>query len=102
MAGLALDVRSTVLGALTPWTVPQGTQARNAVVAGALTTACVINGDTVTGVLHQATWLILAVTLLIVVRVIEGAVAKLTNRAGQCPSAAASLSSRSVMPDISS
>jgi len=32
--------------------------------------ACVINGDTMTGVLRQATWLVVAVTVLIVVETI--------------------------------
>ncbi|MFK0125427.1 hypothetical protein ACIQSP_19180 [Streptomyces nigra] len=32
--------------------------------------ACVINGDTVTGVLRQATWLVIAVIVLIVVQMI--------------------------------
>jgi hypothetical protein len=72
MAGLALDVRSIVLGAHTPRTVPQQTPARNAVVSSTLITACVINGDMVTAALNQATWLTLAVTLLIFVRIVGG------------------------------
>ncbi|MFF3847356.1 hypothetical protein [Streptomyces sp. NPDC002328] len=36
----------------------------------AVATACVINGDTMTGVLCQATWLVVAVIMLIVVQVI--------------------------------
>ncbi|MFE2064239.1 hypothetical protein ACFXDH_17840 [Streptomyces sp. NPDC059467] len=36
----------------------------------AVVLACVINGDTMTGVLRQATWLVVAVIVLIVVQVI--------------------------------
>jgi VIT1/CCC1 family predicted Fe2+/Mn2+ transporter len=32
--------------------------------------ACVINGDTMSGVLRQATWLVLAITVLIVVQAV--------------------------------
>ncbi|MFD5446942.1 hypothetical protein [Streptomyces sp. NPDC127100] len=80
MAGLALDVRNTVLGALTPWTVPQGTRARNLVVLGALIAGCVINGDTLTGVLRQATWLVVTVIVLIIVRAVEGVALQLMSR----------------------
>lgn len=73
MAELALDVRTTLLGALTPWTVPQGTQAGNLPVLVALIAACVINGDSLTDVLRQATWLIGTVIVLIVVRTVERA-----------------------------
>ncbi|WP_427165792.1 hypothetical protein ACQF4J_14830 [Streptomyces sp. C1-1] len=34
--------------------------------------ACVINGDTVSGVLRQATWLVVEVIVLIVVQAIAG------------------------------
>ncbi|WP_254075890.1 hypothetical protein [Streptomyces sp. P3] len=37
----------------------------------AVAMACVINGDTMTGVLRQATWLVVAVIVLIVVQAID-------------------------------
>ncbi|MGV9565390.1 hypothetical protein [Streptomyces sp. NPDC003480] len=83
MAALALDVRSTVSGALTPWTVPHGTRARNLVVLVVLIESCVINGDTVTSVLRQATWLIVAVIVLILVRAFEGALRKRSRTVGR-------------------
>ncbi|WP_244184216.1 hypothetical protein [Streptomyces cellostaticus] len=36
----------------------------------AVVLACVINGDTMTGVLRQATWLVVAVIVLIAVQMI--------------------------------
>ncbi|MFI2225538.1 hypothetical protein [Streptomyces fradiae] len=36
----------------------------------AVVMACVINGDTVTGVLRQATWLVVAVIVLIIVQAV--------------------------------
>ncbi|BCL29214.1 hypothetical protein ACFFS2_19665 [Streptomyces aurantiacus] len=36
----------------------------------ALVAACVINGDTASGVLRQATWLVVAVSVLVVVQAI--------------------------------
>ncbi|MFE9495967.1 hypothetical protein [Streptomyces collinus] len=79
MAGLALDVRSAVTAALAPWTVPYGTHARNLVVLLVLVESCVINGETVTGVLQQATWLIVAVIVLIIVRSFERALGVFVN-----------------------
>ncbi|GHI06395.1 hypothetical protein AQI88_18805 [Streptomyces cellostaticus] len=40
------------------------------VIAMAVVLACVINGDTMTGVLRQATWLVVAVIVLIAVQMI--------------------------------
>ncbi|MER6109596.1 hypothetical protein [Streptomyces hirsutus] len=40
----------------------------------AVVMACVINGDTMTGVLRQATWLVVAVIVLIIVQAIAGQV----------------------------
>jgi hypothetical protein len=39
-------------------------------IAMAIVLACVINGDTITGVLRQATWLVVAVIVLIAVQMI--------------------------------
>ncbi|MER5463449.1 hypothetical protein ABT010_22750 [Streptomyces sp. NPDC002668] len=37
----------------------------------ALIVGCVINGDTLTGVLRQATWLVVAIIALVGVQVVE-------------------------------
>ncbi|MEU1406901.1 hypothetical protein ABZ471_31930 [Streptomyces sp. NPDC005728] len=37
-------------------------------LAGAL--ACVVNGDTMTSVLRQATWLVVAITVLVLVQLV--------------------------------
>ncbi|MFS4093055.1 hypothetical protein [Streptomyces sp. AF1A] len=34
--------------------------------------ACVVNGDTLTGVLHQAAWLVVAITILVLVQSVAG------------------------------
>ncbi|QHA04725.1 hypothetical protein GQF42_16765 [Streptomyces broussonetiae] len=34
--------------------------------------ACVINGDSLTNVLQQATWLVVSITVLIIVQVVAG------------------------------
>ncbi|MFJ4538486.1 hypothetical protein ACIP39_21390 [Streptomyces tibetensis] len=39
-------------------------------IALAIVLACVINGDTITGVLRQATWLVIAVIVLHAVQMI--------------------------------
>jgi uncharacterized protein involved in exopolysaccharide biosynthesis len=41
------------------------------VITLAVILGCVINGDTLTGVLRQATWLVVAITALVVVHVVE-------------------------------
>ncbi|MGW0083166.1 hypothetical protein [Streptomyces sp. NPDC003393] len=52
-------------------TVARGTDSRKKImIPFAVVMACVINGDTMTAVLRQATWLIVAVIVLIVVQVI--------------------------------
>ncbi|MCX5049543.1 hypothetical protein [Streptomyces sp. NBC_00474] len=55
-------------------TVARGTDSGKAMIATATALACVINGDTMTDVLRQATWLILAITVLIIVQVVATAV----------------------------
>ncbi|MFF7394557.1 hypothetical protein ACFZAE_39860 [Streptomyces scabiei] len=52
-------------------TFARGTDSRKKIMlALAVVAACVINGDTMTGVLRQATWLVVAVVVLIVVQAI--------------------------------
>ncbi|MFG2028142.1 hypothetical protein [Streptomyces sp. NPDC048825] len=52
-------------------TLARGTDSRKKIMLSlAVVAACVINGDTMTGVLRQATWLIVAVVVLIVVQAI--------------------------------
>jgi hypothetical protein len=52
-------------------TLARGTDSRKKIMLLlAVLTACVINGDTMTGVLRQATWLVVAVIVLIVVQTI--------------------------------
>jgi hypothetical protein len=52
-------------------TLARGTDSRKKIMLLlAVVMACVINGDTMTGVLRQATWLVVAVIVLIVVKAI--------------------------------
>ncbi|MEU6006327.1 hypothetical protein [Streptomyces sp. NPDC047453] len=52
-------------------TLARGTDSRKKITLPlAVVMACVINGDTTTGVLRQATWLVVAVVVLIVVQAI--------------------------------
>ncbi|MFE1886941.1 hypothetical protein [Streptomyces diastatochromogenes] len=52
-------------------TLARGTDSRKKIMVPlAIVMACVINGDTMTGVLRQATWLVVAVIMLIVVQAI--------------------------------
>lgn len=44
------------------------------IITVALALACVINGDTITGVLEEMTRLTIVITILVVVRVLAGAV----------------------------
>ncbi|MEW1774128.1 hypothetical protein [Streptomyces sp. NPDC086777] len=50
-------------------TVARGTDScKKIMIPLAVIMACVINGDTMTGALRQATWLVIAVTVLVVVQ----------------------------------
>ncbi|MGW5366875.1 hypothetical protein ACWER6_19625 [Streptomyces sp. NPDC004009] len=52
-------------------TLARGTDSRKKfMLLLAVVTACVINGDTMTGILRQAAWLVVAVIVLIVVQAI--------------------------------
>ncbi|WP_432110289.1 hypothetical protein [Streptomyces sp. AA1529] len=54
-------------------TLARGTDSRKKILIPlAVVLACVINGDTMTSVLRQATWLTVAVIILIVVQAIAG------------------------------
>ncbi|WP_327132733.1 hypothetical protein OG311_18780 [Streptomyces sp. NBC_01343] len=67
-APIALPVR---LGGYFSTTVAQAADSRNHVIILGVILSCVIGGDTVTGVLQQATWLVIAVVVLIMVRTVE-------------------------------
>ncbi|MFB7548856.1 hypothetical protein [Streptomyces sp. NPDC056154] len=71
MAEMALNARDALLGVRAPWTVAQGASSRNLVILLGLIASCVINGDTLTDVLRQATWLTGAVVILIIARTTE-------------------------------
>ncbi|MEU5793357.1 hypothetical protein ABZ800_07455 [Streptomyces sp. NPDC047813] len=50
-----------------------GTDSRNKTkIVLAVILACIINGDSLTSVLQQATWLVVSITVLILVQVIVG------------------------------
>ncbi|WP_063797305.1 MULTISPECIES: hypothetical protein [Streptomyces] len=52
-------------------TVARGTDSRQTTMLTlAAVLACVINGDTMSSVLHQATWLVVAITILVVVQLV--------------------------------
>ncbi|TQJ75196.1 hypothetical protein [Streptomyces sp. SLBN-31] len=52
-------------------TLARGTDSRKKIMIPlAVAIACVINGDTMTGVLRQATWLVVAVIVLVVVQAV--------------------------------
>ncbi|MFF9802688.1 hypothetical protein ACF1G3_35470 [Streptomyces rochei] len=53
-------------------TVAYGTDTRNSrLILLAVILSCVINGDSVTGILRQATWLVVAVIVLIAAQAVE-------------------------------
>lgn len=53
-------------------TVAYSTDSRNSqLISLAVVLGCVINGDTLTGILRQATWLVVALIILIVLRAVE-------------------------------
>ncbi|MGC9500795.1 hypothetical protein [Streptomyces sp. WG7] len=54
-------------------TLARGTDSRKKIMLSlAVGLACVINGDTMTGVLRQATWLVIAVIALLIVQTVAG------------------------------
>jgi hypothetical protein len=57
-------------------TLARGSDSRKEymIITVALALACVINGDTITGVLEEMTRLTIVITILVVVRVLAGAV----------------------------
>ncbi|MFH9858637.1 hypothetical protein [Streptomyces sp. NPDC017202] len=57
-------------------TFAHGTDSRNSqLILLAAVLGCVINGDTVTGILRQATWLVVALIILIILRTVETRIA---------------------------
>ncbi|MEV5940346.1 hypothetical protein [Streptomyces sp. NPDC051994] len=53
-------------------TLAYGTDSRNIyLIFPAILLACVINGETLTGILAQATWLTVALIVLVIVQVID-------------------------------
>jgi hypothetical protein len=74
-----------VLGAHPLQTVACGTDSRKEVmIILAVVMACVINGDTMTGVLHQATWLVVAIIILTVVQAVVSHLPAATCQGGRC------------------
>ncbi|MEU4150755.1 hypothetical protein [Streptomyces sp. NPDC026659] len=60
-------------------TVARGTDGRNKAVITATAAlgcviSCVMNGDTMTNILYQGTWLVVAITVLIIVRAVAAVV----------------------------
>lgn len=55
-------------------TVAQSAGSRNLLIFLGTVAGCVVNGDTVTAILKQSTWLIIMVTILVVVRTVEALV----------------------------
>ncbi|MFI1394623.1 hypothetical protein [Streptomyces sp. NPDC020681] len=68
MGNLALHVPLTRWAGRAPWTVARDTRGGNLVVTLAVIVSCVINGDSLTGVLRQATWLVVAIIALVSVQ----------------------------------
>ncbi|MEV5280708.1 hypothetical protein [Streptomyces sp. NPDC052811] len=59
-------------GGMLSRTLAYGTDSRNIyLIFPAIFLACVINGETLTGILAQATWLTVAVIVLVIVQVID-------------------------------
>ncbi|MEV6141934.1 hypothetical protein [Streptomyces sp. NPDC051992] len=52
-------------------TVAQSAGSRNLLILLGAVASCVVNGDTVTAILKQSTWLVVVVTVLIAVRTVE-------------------------------
>lgn len=59
-------------------TVAQSSAGRNFLTVLGVVAACVINGDTVSGILKQSTWLVVVITVLTVVRTVEALVRRRT------------------------
>ncbi|MGA5002702.1 hypothetical protein ACPCB7_32325 [Streptomyces arboris] len=57
-------------------TLAYGTDSRNSqlILLGVIL-SCVINGDSVTGILRQATWLVVTLVVLIIVQIVQSRVA---------------------------
>ncbi|MEW5540342.1 hypothetical protein AB1339_22190 [Streptomyces cyaneofuscatus] len=57
-------------------TLAYGTDSRNSqlILLGVIL-SCVINGDSVTGILRQATWLVATLVVLIIVQIVQSRVA---------------------------
>ncbi|MCM3808304.1 MULTISPECIES: hypothetical protein [Streptomyces] len=70
MSPLVRSLSASLGGGMLPRTFAYGTDSRKSfliLLFGGL--SCVINGDTVSAVLKQATWLVIAVIVLILVRI---------------------------------
>ena len=68
MAIPALSLQRLNRRGSTPWTVAQGTDSRNLVIALGLIASCVITGETLTSILEAGTQAVTAVIILILVR----------------------------------
>jgi hypothetical protein len=60
---------------------------RNSLIMLGIIASCVINGDTATGVLKQATWLLIVMVILVVARTGETLVQQRAARGSQAGSA---------------
>lgn len=59
-------------GGMLPRTVAYGSDSRNRfLILLGVVLSCVINGDTVSGMLRQATWLVVAVIVLVVIQILD-------------------------------
>ncbi|MDO0911752.1 hypothetical protein QQM39_13090 [Streptomyces sp. DT2A-34] len=71
--GAALsDSRSSTLGTLAQAAI--GGNGQLIIFVGIL--GCVITGDSITGMLRQATWLVIIVTVLVALRIVESALSR--------------------------
>jgi hypothetical protein len=65
----ALRLHGGTLSRTLAQTIDEGN--RNVILLGVIL-SCVINGDTVSGILRQGTWLVVAVIILVVVQAVHG------------------------------
>nr|WP_037829679.1 hypothetical protein [Streptomyces sp. NRRL S-325] len=85
MTAQALNVLFPEGSGRTLRTVAQSGVSRNLLILLGAVAGCVINGDTVTSILRQGTWLVVVLIILTVIRIIETRVRRRRGGAGRPP-----------------
>ncbi|MFZ4281379.1 hypothetical protein [Streptomyces rhizosphaericola] len=85
MTAQALSVLLPEASGRTLRTVAQSGVSRNLLILLVAVAGCVINGDTATSILRQATWLVVVLIILAVIRIVETMVRRRGGGAGRPP-----------------